>query len=74
MKTSPDSRTRRKLIALTLSGAILIALVAVGGYGLLTGSRDAPPPRASSFVSGGPRYAFSTGYLAASRTSDRSHK
>lgn len=44
MKTSPDSRTRRKLIALTLSGAILIALVAVGGYGLFTGSRDAPPP------------------------------
>lgn len=44
MKTSPDTRTRRMLIALTLSGAILIALVAFGGYGLLTGSRDAPPP------------------------------
>lgn len=44
MKTSPDSRTRRKLIALTVSGAILIALVAVGRYGLLTGSREAPRP------------------------------
>lgn len=52
MKTSPDTRTRRKLIALTLSCAILIALVAVGGYGLLTGSRDGPPPEppASSLV------------------------
>lgn len=50
MKTSPDSRARRKLIALTVSGVILVALVAVGGFGLLFGSNNAPPsePPASS--------------------------
>lgn len=50
MKTSPDSRSRRKLIALTVTGVILIALVAVGGYGLLVGSRSVPhsePPASS---------------------------
>lgn len=43
MKLSPDSRTRRKFIALTVSGVLLAALVVVGGYGLLFGSRSAPP-------------------------------
>ena len=43
MKTSPDSRARRKLIALTVSGVILVALIAVGGYGLFVGSHNTPP-------------------------------
>lgn len=43
MKTSPDSRARRGRIALIVSGVILAALVAVGGYGLLVGSHNAPP-------------------------------
>lgn len=50
MKTSPDSRARRGRIALIVSGVILVALIAVGGYGLLFGSHNAPPsaPPASS--------------------------
>lgn len=52
MKTSPDSRARRGRIALIVSGVIIAALIAVGGYGLLFGSHNAlhseppasPPP------------------------------
>lgn len=50
MKTSPDSRARRGRIALIVSGVILAALIAVGGYGLLLGSANAPssePPASS---------------------------
>lgn len=43
MMTSPDSRARRGRIALIVSGVILAALIAVGGYGLLLGSHNAPP-------------------------------
>lgn len=43
MKTSPGSRARRGLIALIVSGVIIVALIAVGGYGLLVGSHNARP-------------------------------
>lgn len=44
MRTSADPRTRRKLIAIIVSGVILLALVAVGGYGLLIGSDSGTAP------------------------------
>lgn len=42
MKTSFDSGARRKLIALTISGVILIILVVIGGYGLIRGFAGTP--------------------------------
>lgn len=44
MRTSAVPRTRRKLIAIIVSGVILLALVAVGGYGLLIGSDSGTAP------------------------------
>ena len=42
MKTSSGSGTRQKLIALSISGAILIILVVIGGYGLIRGFAGTP--------------------------------
>lgn len=44
MKTSVDPRSRRKLIALTVSGVLLAILAAVGGYGLIVGAANKPVP------------------------------
>lgn len=44
MKTSVDPRSRRKLIALTVSGVLLAALAVVGGYGLIVGTVEKPDP------------------------------
>lgn len=47
MKTSVDQRSRRKLIALTVSGVLLATLAAVGGYGLIVGTAEKPAPTAT---------------------------
>lgn len=47
MKTSVDQRSRRKLIALTVSGVLLATLAAVGGYGFIVGTAEKPAPTAT---------------------------
>lgn len=44
MKTSSGAGPKRKLIALTIGGVILIILVSIGGYGLIRGFTSAPDP------------------------------
>lgn len=47
MKTSFDPRSRRKVIALTVSGVLLATLASVGGYGLIVGTANKPAPSAT---------------------------